>query len=818
MNLLYKNKCKSFVFAVCVLISATTFGQDKLSIAIDHIKQSANEYNLSEDDLSDWVITDQYMSKKSGVEHIYFRQRYNGIEINNANLSIHITDDNEILKINNHFIANLESKINNSIYSINAKQAIESVAKQLNYSIKKPIIPLKIPQGKDKKGLYSSAGISLRSIPLKLVYQQSEDGMLNLAWDMSINEISRENWWHIKVDAITGDIVDKVNWVVHCNHNNNYNNQNNDFHSRKVNDENSNHNMKFSSVEGYRVFEFPIENPSDGGRTLVFLNPNDPIASPFGWHDTNGVIGSEFTTTQGNNIHAFEAGNNSGYSPDGGTNLLFDFPLNLNDNPDQNEDAAITNAFYWGNIIHDICYHYGFDEVSGNFQDNNYGNGGEDDDFVEVRVQDDLFTCNGRFGTPPDGENPTMQMFLCDGRDGAFGNVITIHEYGHGISNRLTGGPSNTSCLDNDEQMGEGWSDYLAMAFTIEANDLETLPRVVADWFFDDPNGIRPAPYSTDMSQNAFTYNDISNLNIPHETGFVWSSMLWEMTWLLISIHGFDDDIYNGTGGNNMAIMLVMEAMKLQPCNPGFVDGRDAILAADVALYNGENQCLIWQAFAKRGLGFSANQGDSDDISDGEEAFDLHDDCVCETNIMHNGTINTGTYRAANTITSTATIGTNQLVTYQAGNHIFLNDVFLADGANNTVFLAEIEACNNSPMNRPVQSMQITKDRIYNLPTGKNKTLGMQKAELLTSFAPKNVPNPFSKQTTIEFVLEEDQKVSLNVFDIKGKQIVKLLNKELKAKGTHRVTFNGSDLPSGMYYYTLQGKTNITTKKMTIVK
>ena len=58
-----------------------------------------------------------------------------------------------------------------------------------------------------------------------------------------------------------------------------------------------------------------------------------------------------------------------------------------------------------------------------------------------------------------------------------------------------------------------------------------------------------------------------------------------------------------------MAIALVTEGLKLQPCNPGFVDGRNAILDADVALYGGANQCLIWEAFAKRGLGVSAEQG-----------------------------------------------------------------------------------------------------------------------------------------------------------------------------------------------------------------
>jgi hypothetical protein len=99
--------------------------------------------------------------------------------------------------------------------------------------------------------------------------------------------------------------------------------------------------------------------------------------------------------------------------------------------------------------------------------------------------------------------------------------------------------------------------------------------------------------------------------------------MLWDMTWDLIDQYGWDPDLKYGTGGNNIAINLVTTALKLQACNPGFIDGRDAILDADQLLYNGANECLIWQAFADRGLGFSADQGSSDDRFDQLEAFDM---------------------------------------------------------------------------------------------------------------------------------------------------------------------------------------------------
>jgi PKD repeat protein len=76
-----------------------------------------------------------------------------------------------------------------------------------------------------------------------------------------------------------------------------------------------------------------------------------------------------------------------------------------------------------------------------------------------------------------------------------------------------------------------------------------------------------------------------------------------------------------------MAIQLVMDGMRLQVCSPGFTDGRDAILQADELNFAGANRCLIWETFARRGLGFSSNQGSSEDAFDGTTAYDTPPTC-----------------------------------------------------------------------------------------------------------------------------------------------------------------------------------------------
>jgi hypothetical protein len=150
---------------------------------------------------------------------------------------------------------------------------------------------------------------------------------------------------------------------------------------------------------------------------------------------------------------------------------------------------------------------------------------------------------------------------------------------------------------------------------------------------FDAPNGlgIRNFPYTTDMMVNPQTYDSIiATGGGEHDIGEIWADMYWEVYWNLVDKHGFNPNIYDDwtTGGNNLALQLLMDGMKMQPCFPGFVDGRDAILAADQALTGGANQCEIWAGFAKRGLGYSADQGSSFDFTDGSEAFDVAGFCA----------------------------------------------------------------------------------------------------------------------------------------------------------------------------------------------
>jgi Secretion system C-terminal sorting domain len=81
----------------------------------------------------------------------------------------------------------------------------------------------------------------------------------------------------------------------------------------------------------------------------------------------------------------------------------------------------------------------------------------------------------------------------------------------------------------------------------------------------------------------------------------------------------------------------------------------------------------------------------------------------------------------------------------------------------------------------------------------------------------QNYPNPFNPSTTIRFTVPEREQVSLTVFNLLGQEVKNLFNEE-KQKGSYEVSFNASNLPSGIYFYKLQSGNFVETRKMLLMK
>jgi len=566
-----------------------------MTIAMDFVRRNLAALNLGASDLEGYTVSDVVYSKVTGATHIYLQQNYQGIPVYNAQLQINVNRDGRIVSVNNSFMSGLKSAVR---FVKPARQLPAAVGEAMHFSGMNMAPPGILSTSTDvrQRTRVANAGISLQPIDGSLMLLPVRPGEARLVWNFQVHTLDKQHSWDFNVDTDTNQVWTRFDWV---------------------------------AADQYRVYPLPVESPShtaplppSDGRTLV-VNPANTLASPFGWHDTNGVAGAEFTTTIGNNVSAYtdvDANNvaDAGSSPGGGAALNFDFGLDLTQAPSTYRPGAVTNLFYWNNIVHDVQYQYGFDEVAGNFQVNNYGRGGVGNDSVQAEAQDGAGTNNANFGTPPDGQRPRMQMFVWTNpnpdRDGDIDSGVMVHEYGHGISNRLIGGPANASCLTNRQQAGEGLSDWWALAYTPRVGDTGATPRGLGTYVLGqqtDGLGIRTQRYSTDPAVNTWTYASINGMAVPHGVGSVWAEAAWKVYWKLVDTHGFDQNLYNATGnaGNQRMMLYVNEGLKDTACNPTFTQIRDGIIQAAMDNHSGEDVCSIWQAFAAFGLGTDAVSG-----------------------------------------------------------------------------------------------------------------------------------------------------------------------------------------------------------------
>ena len=768
---------------VLLLLAVTTglYAQQAAETALSHLRKEYTSFGLEAADVDELSVTDDYRSP-GGTHHVYVRQQLHGLPILNAQASLHYRGGRLVHRTNG-LVTGLAS-VTPMAPAFSAQIAVGKAVAAVTAAFGTPVAT-----GTDGEDLtFSWAAVSPEAIRVTRAYYADDKAGIRPVYRVLIDRhATSSDIWYVVLDAETGDVLRRDNQVLKCdfgapNHRHNYDNAcaNATTAALPVGER-----MLESAVavedSRYHVFPFGEESPIHGERVMV-ESPDDAVASPFGWHDTNGVEGPEYTTTRGNNVWSYpdrDADNepdDDANIADGGDSLVYDFYYADNVNADTLLAAAMAQTFYFTNTLHDWLYHAGFDEAAGNFQRKNYTDDGEDRDEVRLEVQDGSGFNNANFSTPTDGSNGRMQMFLwtadtrltveapadiagdyqignglfgvfdpgdytgkvaytepelactdvtndlggrvalitrgecnfslktfnaqqagaiaviiCNDaalgedrggtinmsngnpelditipsvflskencaelraavlngedvtatvaapgpRDGDFDNGIVAHELGHGLSTRLVGGPNRANCLFNDEQMGEGWSDFLTLASSPRTNDDNpdgTEPRGIGNYATNRGvlgRGIRNQVYSTDMSLNNHTYDHvITSGGAPHPLGEVWNTMLWDLYWAMVEDHGFDEDLYTGTGGNNIAVQLVVEGLKRTKCNPGFVDGRDGIIAADRDINNGENVCRIYEVFARRGVGASARQGSGNDRTDNREAFDVNPFCA----------------------------------------------------------------------------------------------------------------------------------------------------------------------------------------------
>jgi extracellular elastinolytic metalloproteinase len=294
-----------------------------------------------------------------------------------------------------------------------------------------------------------------------------------------------------------------------------------------------------------------------------------------------------------------------------------------------NLQNSLVGMFFHVNWLHDRWYEAGFDEAAGNAQQDNFGRGGLDGDPILAEGNDFSGTDNANMSTPADGESPRMQMFEFRGpgpgrptRTSNHEALITFHEMGHYITNRLVG---NAVGLTNRQgkAMGEGWGDFFAISMTSRETDnfadgafpvggwTDLMPTFDDNYYFS----IRRYPYSVDMGKNPLTFRHIGageplpvgplisplavgpNSEV-HNAGEVWCTALWEVFVNLVGKHGHAE-------AERRMLLYVVGGLEQTPSRPTFLEARDGIVDTASALAP-EDLPEIWAGFAKRGMGAGA--------------------------------------------------------------------------------------------------------------------------------------------------------------------------------------------------------------------
>ncbi|MGW3031106.1 M36 family metallopeptidase [Streptomyces sp. NPDC001178] len=306
-----------------------------------------------------------------------------------------------------------------------------------------------------------------------------------------------------------------------------------------------------------------------------------------------------------------------------------------------NREQNAAQVYYYLGTYHDHLEAgpIGFTRAAGNFD-------GRDGDAVDAQTDDGAAVDHGlpdenhlnnaNMGTPPDGQAPTMQMYLTGSGPGYTvlqGNwgddaATVYHEYTHGLSNRLVVGADGVSALTGQQggAMGEAWSDWYALDFLNDQGLLKDSRHrdgeVALDpphWTDELPSRSQPldcpvgstsakCPGTSAAGKGGYTYGDYGKISRRgpevHADGEIWSETLWDLRNRL---------------GSRLTESLLTRAMELSPANPTFLDQRNAVLQADTVVNRGRAHDRIWKVFAHRGMGYFAAALTADDTKPDED-------------------------------------------------------------------------------------------------------------------------------------------------------------------------------------------------------
>lgn len=576
-------------------------------VARGFLQRNADLYGLTPAEVAQLKKSADYANPSGNVAWVELRQELNGLPVFRGEVRFAVTTEGEIVQSTGNLVPALEDAGAEQEIAVSAADAVALAAESVG---------MDVPE--------------LDDVPTRLEYFPLDAGIVTLAWSMILRQENAA--YYIYVSAEDGELLFRKNLVVEQSQPATYV----VYNAESPAPLSPSHATPGSGIQGALIPRTTFTVISEG----AFNN--------LGWM-TDGT-----SITRGNNADVgldlvSPDGIDDGSRPTGTAFRVFDYPYNPGPgNPAPGDEPSLVNyrfgevvhMFFWANRYHDRLYELGFTEAARNFQQDNFGRGGLGNDAIVVEGQDFSGINNANFTASPDGFPGRVQMYLFPGgdpdRSSGLDLEVFIHELTHGTSLRLHANGSGLNGVMSGG-MGEGWSDFYARALTSGPEEdvngvyaigayttLGVIPGYTDNYYY----GIRRFPYALISSlgpngrpHNPLTFADVdpvqANLNdgaFPrgpngsinpfqvHAIGEIWCNALLEVRARLIARLGWK-------AGNQLALQLVTDGMKLDPLSPTLLQGRNAILAANFASASASaaTEVDIWRGFAARGMGYSAS-------------------------------------------------------------------------------------------------------------------------------------------------------------------------------------------------------------------
>jgi hypothetical protein len=567
-------------------------------------------FGLGPEEVGDLKLARRYESR-GRVVHLDFAQTYRGVEAVEAAVRANVTTDGELINVTGPTDPELEvpsvtPQVDRATAIYTATEAVDAVEPRRGG-------PLEMPNGEQAQ----------------LVIDDSGAGEPRLAWRTpQLGSDGRS--FDVRVDASSGRILERRDLSV-------------DASNALVFE---NHPGAAIGGTAQTVDLAPwVTNP--GGPILI-----GPNAYAFSELNDNGQsdAGEEVPPSSGDDYEypyvPFDLGTDYPCPP-GPFFCSWDplTPFSWEDN----QHRAAVQLFRDANVFHDhlAASPIEFTPDKGAFEGDrrlflsaNHGADTDDglpdlEEYINNAFFTDLGPDGGMISALLFGPDPSPQQEDQVGVNSVDERTVMYHEYTHGLGFALSRDASGFNSFVGHQagSLSEAWSDWFSLDYLAGEGLMPDTPAS-GEVAFDQltPSGreqpidcavgasasVCPASALGTAGSGGFTFGDFGKvIDRPetHADGEIWSQTLWDIRRDLIAEYGLAEGIFR-------ARLYVTAGMELGPLDPSFLDARIAVILADLVYTGGEDNELLWNAFAERGMGWFASVIDPSTV-DPVEDFSL---------------------------------------------------------------------------------------------------------------------------------------------------------------------------------------------------